>query len=180
MWDGLVAASQIDATTRAQLEPYRMARMATDNDILPLAAQQVLGVAVSPTVVWGVTAPLTDEYVLTASELYEFEVARATVNGAIASAVATLGSDRVALVNFDGFFQTYGGASPFVVNNSVITYDFAPPTGMFSTDGIHPNARGYSLIANKFIDAINEKFGATVPHGNPASFPGPGFPVTVE
>ena len=51
---------------------------------------------------------------------------------------------------------------------------------MFSTDAIHPNARGYSLIANKFIDAINEKFGATVPHGNPASFPGPGFPVTVE
>ena len=180
LWDGLVAASLMDATTRAQLEPYRMARMATDNDILPLAAQQVLGVAVSPTVVWGVTAPLTDEYVLTASELYEFEVARATVNGAIASAVATLGSDRVALANFDGFFQTYGGASPFVVNNSVITYDFAPPTGMFSTDGIHPNARGYSLIANKFIDAINEKFGATVPHGNPASFPGPGFPVTVE
>ena len=180
LWDGLVAASLMDATTRAQLEPYRMARMATDNDILPLAAQQVLGVAVTPTVVWGVTAPLTDEYVLTASELYEFEVARATVNGAIKTAVATLGSDRVAVADFDGYFQTYGGASPFVVNNSIITYDFAPPTGMFSTDGIHPNARGYSLIANKFIDAINEKFGATVPHGNPTSFPGPGFPVTVE
>ena len=43
--------------------------------------------------------------------LPEFEVARATVNGAIASAVATLGSDRVALANFDGFFQTYGGAA---------------------------------------------------------------------
>ena len=170
----------MDAATRAQLEPYRMARMATDNDILPLAAQQVLGVAVTPTVVWGVTAPLTDEYVLTASELYEFEVTRATVNAAISGAVAALGSDRVAVADFDGFFQTLGGASPFVLNNSIITYDFAPPTGMFSTDGIHPNARGYSIIANKFIDAINEKFGATVPHGNPSSYPGPGFPVTVD
>ena len=180
LWDALVAGSLMDAATRAQLEPYRMARMATDNDILPLAAQQVLGVAVTPTVVWGVTAPLTDEYVLTASELYEFEVTRATVNAAISGAVAALGSDRVAVADFDGFFQTLGGASPFVLNNSIITYDFAPPTGMFSTDGIHPNARGYSIIANKFIDAINEKFGATVPHGNPSSYPGPGFPVTVE
>ena len=180
LWDALVAGSLMDAATRAQLEPYRLARMATDNDILPLAAQAVLGVAVTPTVVWGVTAPLTDEYVLTATELYEFEVARATVNAAITGAVAALGSDRVAVADFDGYFQTLGGASPFVVNNSIITYDFAPPTGMFSTDGIHPNARGYSLIANKFIDAINEKFGATVPHGNPTDFPGPGFPVTVE
>ena len=180
LWDALVAGSLMDATTRAQLEPYRLARMATDNDILPLAAQQVLGVAVTPTIVWGVTAPLTDEYVLTAAELYEFEVARATVNAAITGAVAALGSDRVAVADFDGYFQTLGGASPFVLNNSVITYDFAPPTGMFSTDGIHPNARGYSLIANKFIDAINEKFGASVPHGNPTSYPGPAFPVTVD
>ena len=30
------------------------------------------------------------------------------------------------------------------------------------------------------IDAINEKFGASVPHGNPTSYPGPGFPVTVD
>ena len=76
--------------------------------------------------------------------------------------------------------MTIGFLGLFSCVNSIITYDFAPPTGMFSTDGIHPNARGYSIIANKFIDAINEKFGATVPHGNPSSYPGPGFPVTVE
>jgi len=186
---GVLSADDLNGNTVPDaiepLMPYRFARMATANDKAVLAAQGVLGLpntalGVSPAPVWGVSWPLSDEHVLTATELLEFETARATVNNAITTAVASLGSDRVAVANFEGFFQTYGGASPFVINNSIITYDFAPPTGMFSTDGIHPNARGYSLIANKFIDAINEKFGATVPHGNPASFPGPGFPVTVE
>ena len=72
------------------------------------------------------------------------------------------------------------GASPFSVNNSVITYDFAPPTGLWSTDGLLPNGRGYTLMANKYIAAINETFGASVPEGKPADAPGPGLPVTVD
>ena len=84
------------------------------------------------------------------------------------------------LADFDGFFQALAGASPFTMNNSIITYDFAPPTGLWSADGLLPNGRGYTLMANKFIAAINETFGATVPEGNPADAPGPGFPVTVD
>ena len=72
------------------------------------------------------------------------------------------------------------GASPFPMNNSVITYDFAPPTGLWSVDGLLPNGRGYTLMANAFIAAINEQFGATVPLGNPTNAPGPPFPVTID
>ena len=33
--------------------------------------------------------------------------------------------------------------------------------GAFSLDGVHPSPRGYALIANAFLDAINAKYGAT-------------------
>jgi len=71
-------------------------------------------------------------------------------------------------------------SSPFTNNNVVVTYDFAPPTGMWSTDGIHPNARGYALVANKFIAAINDKFGASVPSAMVGSYTGAALPVTVN
>lgn len=35
--------------------------------------------------------------------------------------------------------------------------------GFLSLDGYHPNQKGYALIANEFIKAINEKFGANIP-----------------
>ena len=184
LWDQLVLANQIDAATRAQLEPYRLARQAiSDSEILPLSAQTVLGQAVSPatpTAVWGVTVPLSDEYFLTAGELQMFETARATVNAAIVSAVTAVGDDRVAIADFNGYFEGLATAAPFAQMNTAVTYDFAPPTGMFSTDGIHPNARGYGLIANKFFAAINEKFGSTIPDLKVGNFVGAPLPVTVE
>ena len=51
---------------------------------------------------------------------------------------------------------------------------------MWSTDGIHPNARGYALVANKFINAINEAFGASVPEASVGSYTGAALPVTVD
>lgn len=35
--------------------------------------------------------------------------------------------------------------------------------GAFSLDGIHPNTRGYALVANKFIEVINQNYGASIP-----------------
>lgn len=36
--------------------------------------------------------------------------------------------------------------------------------GFLSLDGYHPNQKGYALIANEFIKAINVKYSATIPH----------------
>ena len=30
----------------------------------------------------------------------------------------------------------------------------------FSLDGVHPSPKGYALIANKFLEAINTKYGS--------------------
>ncbi len=35
--------------------------------------------------------------------------------------------------------------------------------GVFAYDGVHPTHFGYAFLANAFIDAINQKFGATIP-----------------
>ena len=43
--------------------------------------------------------------------------------------------------------------------------------GAFSLDGIHPSPRGYGLLANIFIDAINEKYGSTLRHVDLGSYP---------
>jgi lysophospholipase L1-like esterase len=34
--------------------------------------------------------------------------------------------------------------------------------GAFSLDGVHPSPRGYALIANKFLEAINAKYGSNI------------------
>ena len=181
-FDAVQAQGGMDAAQRAQLVPYEQARMARSGEIIHLLGGTMIGTTptADPTLVLGITLPMPDVAFLTGAELVHLETQRAIFNGAIKQAVATHGNGRVAVADFDGFFQALAGASPFTMNNSIITYDFAPPTGMWSADGLLPNGRGYTLIANKFIAAINETFGATVPEGKPADAPGPGFPVTVD
>ena len=181
-FDAVQAQGGMDAAQRAQLVPYEQARMARSGEIIHLLGGTMIGTTptADPTLVLGITLPMPDVAFLTGAELVHIETQRALFNGAIKAAVATHGGGRVAVADFDGFFQSLAGASPFTMNNSIITYDFAPPTGMWSADGLLPNGRGYTLMANKYIAAINETFGATVPEGNPADAPGPGFPVTVD
>jgi lysophospholipase L1-like esterase len=60
----------------------------------------------------------------------------------------------------NGFFKmltkgiVYNGAS---YSNTYIT------GGAFSLDGIHPNGRGYALIANEFVRVINARFNSNLP-----------------
>ena len=36
--------------------------------------------------------------------------------------------------------------------------------GLFSFDGVHPSTAGYAIIANLWIDKINERFNASIPY----------------
>ena len=192
LWDVLVGAAQMSAAQRAGLEPYRFARQATDNDKAVLAAQGVLGLpntAIPGDPTWGVSWPLSDEHVLTATELVEFETARATLNAGIKAKVKELnenvvinsaGLNRLAMVDLDGTYAAWATNSPLSDNGVVVTYDFAPPTGMWSFDAVHPNARGYALLANKWIDAINAHFGSSIPKAQVGWYPGPALPEAVN
>ena len=192
LWDVLVGAAQMSAAQRAGLEPYRFARQATDNDKAVLAAQGVLGLpntAIPGDPTWGVSWPLSDEHVLTATELVEFETARATLNAGIKAKVKELnenvvinsaGLNRLAMVDLDGTYAGWATNSPLSDNGVVVTYDFAPPTGMWSFDAVHPNARGYALLANKWIEAINAHFGSSIPKAQVGWYPGPALPEAVN
>ena len=46
-------------------------------------------------------------------------------------------------------------------------------TTLFSLDGIHPNARGYAVIANEVIKVINRHYNAKLPLLSAANYPGP-------
>lgn len=86
-------------------------------------------------------------------------------------------SSRLAFADVNSAFNTLLTNRMAIVNDVTITPNINPPTGIYSEDGIHPNSRGYAFIANIFIDAINAKFGATVPQTNPGNYSATGLPI---
>lgn len=116
--------------------------------------------------------PITDEYIL---ELEELEVINQATQ-AYNSIIADLASDQefgLALVDFNGFLDEL--AEGVSISGVKYTADFITGNA-FSLDGVHYTQRGAALVANKFIDAINEKYNATIPKANPNEYPTVGFP----
>ena len=178
-FDQLQGAGAINAQQRAALAPYEQARPLKDGELVVLGAASVLntsfnGNAQQPV---GVVIPLGfntdgslsgDRFYLTQAEQVEIETSRAQFNGVIAAAVSA-NSSRLVLYDTnaaDGdFYDIFGisdGVPGITVDGVDLTPDFAP-SGVLSTDGVHPNPRGNALIANGMLDAIEEGFGATLP-----------------
>jgi hypothetical protein len=147
----------------AGLLPYARARQTTSSDILPLSAGSVIGTAIGgdPTKVYGVSAPLPDQYVLIPSEVAAIESARAAFNSTVKS-VADANTTRLAFADVDQHLEALIAARMMVINNVSISPNINPPTGIYSEDGIHPNSRGYAYIANAIITAVNTRFGSTL------------------
>lgn len=105
----------------------------------------------------GVTFPMEDKSTLTASETALVKAATDAYNAKI-KAVAT--AKGLAFVDANALMSqiSNGGisANGFTVTGAFIT------GGGFSTDGVHPSPRGYALIANSFIDAINKTYGSNL------------------
>lgn len=153
----------------SQLVPFAQARHTTQTDLIPLSAGAVLGTPYMgiTTIVWGVSWPMTDEYALTFDEMREIETNIAGFNAVIDAAEAASG-DRLVVADVNLALSAVLAASisegGYVVDGVSLTSNISPPTAMFSEDGLHPNTRGYAYIGNTFINAINGKFGASVPH----------------
>ena len=181
------------ATALGQL--YGKARQATINDKIVLSARSIIGqvnpAATAPFNVNGVTFPLSDQWVLIPSELTAISNATSAYNASIVSianaknlAVADMNAIMNKLASLSGlqvagnsiYFSYYFGQNPLNLlppNNP----NFVSPSGtegeiLFSLDGVHPNARGYAVIANEFIKTINAKYKSNLPLHNPTYFPG--------
>lgn len=104
----------------------------------------------------GTAVPLQDKWVVSKNEVAEIVSATDAYNVSIktaadANGLALFDAKAVMnqLVNGGVRFGNYHMTAQYVVG------------GAFSLDGIHPSARGYALIANKFLEAINAKYSST-------------------
>jgi phospholipase/lecithinase/hemolysin len=177
-FDGLLGAGAITSDQRAGLTLYQQVRQTTASDLIPLTAGGILGTTVggNPLLVNGVSVPLADKYALIPSETTAILTATADFNETINSVVSSY-SDRIAVADVNAAFSSFVTNQAIVSDGVMITPTFTPPFGAFSEDGVHPNSRGYAYMANIFIDAINAKFAAKIPHASLADHSGVGLPL---
>ncbi len=162
----------------AGLLPYARARQTKNTDILPLSAGSVLGTAVGgdPTKINGVTVPIADQYVLIPTEITAIESARVAFNATVKT-VADAYPEKIAHADVNKAFSDFLTARVAVINNITLTPNINPPTGIYSEDGVHPNSRGYAFVSRIFIEAINTKFGATIPLTNVSKYGATALPI---
>ena len=130
-------------------------RQATKDDYVVLSSQGVSAQAFLGAGN-GTATPLQDRWVLSKSEVTELKTATDAYNVTIKALAESKG---LAFVDANAVLsQVANGGIRF--GNYHMTSAFVTG-GAFSLDGVHPSARGYALIANKFLEAINAKYGST-------------------
>lgn len=172
--------TDISAYLPAQYAIYGQARHATANDLILLPASSVIGIdpttglppTSTSTKINGVTIPLADQLVLTEKEAAKVIAATDAYNASISSLATANG---LALVDANAKMKELGTTSGIQYNGVKYTASFVTG-GAFSLDGVHPNGRGYALIANTFIDAINKTYGSTLPWVDINAYSGVTFP----
>jgi lysophospholipase L1-like esterase len=164
---------------------YGRARSATSNDLLVLPSSRVIGVdppnsSANPFDVAGVTLPLSDQFVLIPSELTAISNATTAFNNSIISIAnaknTAAGKTVIAVADMNAILAKLVTGLK-VETGSIYTANYFSGSAtegqvLFSLDGVHPNARGYSVIANEIIKVINRDFKANLPLHNPTYFPG--------
>ena len=116
------------------------------------------------------STPLRADCVLDSSEVSTVRSRISTFNSKLQSVAQT---KNLAFADLNAFYKTLQSGIVFNGNNYSIEY----LTGsMFSIDGIYPTSRGYALIANVFIDAINTRYKSNLPPADANAYPGVKLP----
>lgn len=144
-------------------------RQTTSEDLLLLTSLSLLR---DPEIKGGTATPLVDKYVLTETEKNKVLAATDAYNTAISGLANTY---SLALVDANAKMKDLAKKSGLQFDGVKYSATFVTG-GTFSLDGVHPNGRGYAIIANEFIKAINKKYGSTLPQVNVNSYSGVTFP----
>jgi hypothetical protein len=102
----------------------------------------------------GLTFPLGDKWVLTPEEQLAIEDATNAYNSTIETVADSKG---LAIVDFKSILVE-ASTTGIVFDDFTLTTDLVFG-GLVSLDGIHLTSRGYALMANKFLEKIDEKYG---------------------
>ncbi|WP_086476017.1 MULTISPECIES: SGNH/GDSL hydrolase family protein [Arenibacter] len=153
-------------------QAYGQTRQATEEDLLVLPSSSVIGTVNTSSVaalmgaglsqqlagqfsIEGITLPLADKWVLLPSEQNEIKAATDAYNATIQSVADAKG---LALVDFKSILQkasTVGiSDGDFILTTALVR------GGLVGLDGIHLTSRGYAVMANKFLAAIDAKYGS--------------------
>ena len=121
---------------------------------------------------WGVDPrkALGDAYVLDAGEVDEINKHTAAYNSAISNIAGTY---NIGLADMNAYMKRF--AAGIVYNGIDLNTEFISG-GSFSLDAIHPNPRGYAIIANEFIRTINSKYNSELQEVDITSYEGVLFP----
>jgi hypothetical protein len=158
---------------------YGKARHATAADLVLLTTSGIIGTeneaSIAPFNINGITFPLQDQHVLTADEAQMVATATAAFNNAIKAiaqakglAIADMNAILAQLADSTTGLKTDDGQ---VYYANYFSTDRIHTT-LFSLDGVHPNAKGYAIVANEIIKVINQHYNAHLPLLNPAQYPG--------
>lgn len=110
--------------------------------------------------------PITGNYVLDAEEVASIENTIDAYNEIIKSEAKSRG---LAFVNENSRLRELADVG-ITINGIDFSAAFISG-GAFSLDGIHPSTRGYAIIANDFIKAINRTYNAKIPRVDVGNYP---------
>lgn len=111
--------------------------------------------------------PFPNKFILDHSEQIIIENVTSSFNAAISNNAQKYGFYLVDMNAFFNQIETNG----FWADGIYFTTEYIFG-GLFSLDGIHPTNQGYGIIANKFIEVINDKFNSDLPYINISTLPG--------
>jgi hypothetical protein len=142
-------------------------RQATVNDLLILPSASFIGTLAdpnNPNSVNGVGVPLADNWVVTVTELDEIITATDAMNASVEAAAQNYG---IAYINLQPILAQ--ASSTGIVFDDYVLDSSLVFGGLVSLDGVHLTARGYALMANSFLEAIDGHYGSNfIASGNRA------------
>jgi hypothetical protein len=130
-----------------------------DRVLLSATTELAMGKGLPPAL--GGTGPLSNSAVLSAAELALISNRVQALNAIIANVANQSGA---AFFDVNAFFRGIV-ANGYHVGGITLTPAFLTG-GIFSYDGVHPAPVGYAVLANGFIEAINDTYGAEIPPVN--------------
>jgi hypothetical protein len=119
---------------------------------------------------WGSLKPMPDRYVLTSQEINDIRAATDVFNAFIQEEASHY---NLAYVDMKSYLQLLNTG---VKHNGVDYSSNLQTGGSYSLDGLHPSKRGNALIANQIINAINAKYGSSIPTTDVNKYPAVGLP----
>ncbi|OIQ22599.1 MAG: G-D-S-L family lipolytic protein [Flavobacterium sp. MedPE-SWcel] len=171
----LTAAGFPEAQAELLGTVFGKVRQTTASDLVLLSTRSVIGTAPAgipaPFDRLGITYPLQDEHVLTVSEVSMLAEATAAFNQAI---IGIAGQSDLAVADMNAIMAqlTIGlETADGQVYNADYFSTATISTVLFSLDGVHPNARGYAIIANEILKVINNHYNAKLPLVNAGGYP---------